>query len=163
MKTFDLFIPYSMYDGDPILIDSFMNEFADYVLGKYKEKIDEELSKHDRYPRYKKVYGSVLKEFLSSKGYPDVEFSGSLVTEAMIKKETREGILMTISSMSRLSGHSTEQFIRIMEYGSSKFPALNILRKVNREVLSSLWRYYAEFRDIDSSRSRKRANRYRDL
>lgn len=163
MKTFDLFIPYSMYDGDPVKIDSFMEGFSDYILDVYKNKIDKELNEHDRYNRYKTVYGKILKEFLTSKGYPDIEFSGSLVTDAMIKKETREGILLTISSLSRLQRRPVEQLIRIMEYGSSKFPALNILRKANRDVQNNLRRYYAEYRRKDDSRIRRSTNRYREV
>lgn len=166
MKTFDVMIPYSIYDGDPVLLDTVMNEFSDYVLDKYRKLIDEYLNQANRYQQYKRMYGQPLKEYAVSKGYPeDIEISGSLLVDSMVKKEVYGGILCTVSSTKRPRGSRipVDQFIRMVEYGSSKFPALNILRRANREINSNIRRYYEEYRRESSGRSRKLNDRYRKI
>lgn len=163
MKTFDVMISYSIYDGDIVMLDTVMNEFADYVLEEYKKLIDKYLSSGQRYSQYKKTYGTALKEYAKSKGYPeDTEISGSLLIDSMDKKEVQGGILLTVSSLKRVRGSRipVDQFIRMIEYGSSKFPALNVLRRANREVNQNIRRYYEEYGRKSSSRSRKVSNRH---
>lgn len=150
MRSFDLMVPYTLYsEGDPILLYDVVGGFADYILERYREKIDEYLNKAGRYSQYKKVYGKYLSEYAESKGYPkDLDFSGSLIVDSMIKKDMHDGILLTISSLKRPKGSKIpiDQYVRMVEYGSAKFPALNVLRRANRDIRSNMRRYYEEYR-----------------
>lgn len=164
MSSFDIKIPTSLYDtGDPLLVNSVMEGFSDYIIDLYAKKIDENLSRAGRYEKYQKEYGQSVRECLKSRGYPeDMKVSGSLIKEALVKKYRYNHIVIEFSPRPRVKGcsKSLEQFVRIMEYGSSEFPALNFMRSARSDITNNLRRYYYEYYE---SSNRSVNNRHRKV
>lgn len=148
MSLFDIKIPYDLCTDDPLVVPDKMSEFAEYIRELYGKKINEGLEKSKRYESFILKFGKRYKEYLQKSGLPEsLVFSGSIVKDSLVKKSRRGYVILELCTTVKIPGttKSVESYVRAMEYGTMNFPALNVVRKANRDVVENLRRYYHEY------------------
>lgn len=164
MTPFDIRIPTSLYrTDDPMKIESLLREFADYLLEIYADSILEELSKESRYSKRWSAKSTEFKEYMRSKGYPEtLDFSLSEIKSFFVVKKYKDHVLIEVSRRRRLGKGSLEHYLRLVEYGTSKFPARYLFTPVRRDLVLNLSYYWDNFYEthVESQTHKRRKTHY---
>lgn len=147
MTPFDIKIPTSLYAvGDPMKIESLLGEFTDYILEVYATSVLEELSKNSRYAKRWTSKSDQFREYMKSKGLPEtIDFSLGEIKGFFVVKRYRDHILIEISRRRRVGSKSLEQYLRLVEYGTSQFPARYLFTPARRDITFNLRYYWDNF------------------
>lgn len=143
MTPFGFRVPTYLYkDADPMKIESLVPEFIQYLLEVYADNVLRELS---RDPRYNKRWMSHSDEFKSdmlSRGYPtELHFSKESICDMFSVKKYPYTTEIDISPRKRLGRGTLENYLRLVEYGTSRYPARYLFTPARRDIEKNL-RYY---------------------
>lgn len=148
MTPFDVRIPTTLrYSGDPMKLESLLTEFVDYILDLYIEGVMNELSRESRYSKRWESKSQEFKQYMRSKGLPEtISLNPTLLKEAFRVKKFKSHYLLEMSSVPRVANKcSLLSYMRLVEFGTSKFPARYIMTPVKKDLELNMRYYWNNF------------------